>query len=127
MSSSQESLLPSHYRSKQAFLASLPPWRRLLAKLNWHPTIESKVQRYALQQQGLACEKRTRQLLHESEQIKKQTEQIRKEVERMRKEDERMRKEDERLAALNARIDALLFNSATSLTPAPPTDDCSAT
>jgi len=113
MSSSQESLLPSHYRSKQAFLASLPPWRRLLAKLNWHPTIESKVQRYALQQQGLACEKRTRQLLHESEQIKKQTEQI--------------RKEDERLAALNARIDALLFNSATSSTPAPPTDDCSAT
>lgn len=113
MSSSPESPLPSHYRSKQAFLASLPPWRRLLANLNWHPTIESKVQRYALQQHALDCEKQTRQLLHESEQIKKQTEQIRKET--------------ERLAALNARIDALLSNSVTSSTPAPPTDGCSAT
>ena len=42
--------LPSIYRSKQEFLASLPPWRRLLQKLNWHPTIDKKVQRYALEQ-----------------------------------------------------------------------------
>jgi hypothetical protein len=42
--------LPSHYRSKQAFLSSLPPWRQLLAKLNWHPTVELKVQRYAIEQ-----------------------------------------------------------------------------
>ena len=33
-------LFTSHYRSKQEFLSSLPPWRTLLAKLNWHPTIE---------------------------------------------------------------------------------------
>ena len=42
--------LPSTYRSKQEFLASLPPWRRLLQKLNWHPTVELKVQRYAIEQ-----------------------------------------------------------------------------
>jgi len=42
--------LPSIYRSKQEFLASLPPWRRLLQKLNWHPTIDKKVQRYAMEQ-----------------------------------------------------------------------------
>jgi hypothetical protein len=37
--------LPSIYSSKQESLASLPPWRRLLQKLNWHPTIDKKVQR----------------------------------------------------------------------------------
>jgi hypothetical protein len=43
--------LPSIYRSKQEFLASLPPWRRLLQKLNWHPLVDLKVQRYALEQE----------------------------------------------------------------------------
>jgi hypothetical protein len=33
--------LPSTYRSKQDFLASLPPWRRLLQKLDWRPTVDS--------------------------------------------------------------------------------------
>jgi hypothetical protein len=28
----------------------MPPWRRLLARLNWHPTLELNVQRYALEQ-----------------------------------------------------------------------------
>ena len=49
-SPSPEQALPSTYRSKQAFLSSLPPWRRLLARLNWHPTVELKVQRYKLEQ-----------------------------------------------------------------------------
>ena len=52
MSTSWEPL-PSIYRSKQEFLASLPPWRRLLQKLNWHPTVELKVQRYAIEQRLL--------------------------------------------------------------------------
>jgi len=50
MSTSWEPL-PSTYRSKQEFLASLPPWRRLLQKLNWRPTVELKVQRYAIEQE----------------------------------------------------------------------------
>jgi len=49
MSTSWEPL-PSTYRSKQEFLASLPPWRRLLQKLNWHPTIDVDVERYAIEQ-----------------------------------------------------------------------------
>jgi hypothetical protein len=49
-SPSPEQALPSTYRSKQAFLSSLPPWRRLLARLNWHPTVELKVQRYEFEQ-----------------------------------------------------------------------------
>ena len=44
---------PSIYRSKQEFLASLPPWRRLLQKLNWHPRVDLKVQRYAIEQRLL--------------------------------------------------------------------------
>jgi hypothetical protein len=52
MSTSWEPL-PSIYRSKQEFLASLPPWRRLLQKLNWHPTVDLKVQRYAIEQRLL--------------------------------------------------------------------------
>jgi hypothetical protein len=50
MSTSWEPL-PSIYRSKQEFLASLPPWRRLLQKLNWHPTIDVDVERYAIEQE----------------------------------------------------------------------------
>ena len=49
MSTSWEPL-PSIYRSKQEFLASLPPWRRLLQKLNWHPTIDVDVERYEIEQ-----------------------------------------------------------------------------
>ena len=49
MSTSWEPL-PSIYRSKQEVLASLPPWRRLLQKLNWHPTIDVDVERYAIEQ-----------------------------------------------------------------------------
>ena len=50
MSLSFESL-PSIYRSKQEFLASLPPWRRLLQRLNWRPTIDVDVERYAIEQE----------------------------------------------------------------------------
>ena len=50
MSTSWEPL-PSTYRSKQEFLASLPPWRRLLQKLNWHPTLDVDVERYEIEQE----------------------------------------------------------------------------
>ena len=61
MSTSWEPL-PSTYRSKQEFFASLPPWRRLLQKLNWRPTVDLKVQRYELQQRMLQDEKETERL-----------------------------------------------------------------
>jgi hypothetical protein len=101
MSTSWEPL-PSIYRSKQEFLASLPPWRRLLQKLNWHPTVDLKVRRYALEQE-LA--------------------QMREEDERMRKEDERLKKLDERFAELDARLSAIVSSSSTNSNPQPPTQD----
>ena len=88
MSTSWEPL-PSTYRSKQEFLASLPPWRRLLQKLNWHPTVELKVKRYELEQRKL----------------------------QMRREDERLKKEDERLDELSSKLSAILSSSGTSSTP----------
>jgi hypothetical protein len=88
MSTSWEPL-PSTYRSKQEFLASLPPWRRLLQKLNWHPTFELKVQRYELEQRKL----------------------------QMRREDERLKKEDERLDELSSKLSAILSSSGTSSNP----------
>jgi len=89
MSSSPDSPLPSHYRSKQEFLASLSPWRRQLANLNWHPTVDMKVQSYALEQ-------RMKQLRNETEQL---------------------RKENARLSELEAKLNAILSNSGTSSTP----------
>ena len=95
MSTSWEPL-PSTYRSKQEFLASLPPWRRLLQKLNWHPTVELKVQRYELEQRKL---------------------QMKREEEQRRQEDERLRKLDERFDELSSKLSAILSSSGTSSTP----------
>jgi hypothetical protein len=102
MSTSWEPL-PSTYRSKQEFLASLPPWRRLLQKLNWHPTVELKVQRYELEQRKL--------------QMRREDEQMRKEDEQRRQEDERLRKLDERFDELSSKLSAILSSSGTSSIP----------
>jgi hypothetical protein len=102
MSTSWEPL-PSTYRSKQEFLASLPPWRRLLQKLNWHPTIDTSVQQYAIEQRIL--------------QMRKEDEQMRKEDALRRQEDERLRKLDERFDELSSKLSAILSSSDTSSTP----------
>ena len=94
MSTSWEPL-PSIYRSRQEFLASLPPWRRLLQKLNWHPTIDKKVRRYELQQRMLQDEKET----------------------------ERLKKENERLAQINSRLERFEREHLSGSTPPPSTED----
>ena len=96
MSTSWEPL-PSIYRSKQEFLASLPPWRRLLQKLNWHPTIDTSVQLYELEQ---------RMLLD-------------------RKETERLKKENARLAQINSRLERFEREHLTGSIPPPFTEDSS--
>ena len=89
--------LPSIYRSKQEFLASLPPWRRLLQKLNWHPTIDKKVQRYAMEQRTL--------------QIRNETEQL--------------RRENARLEAIESRLARFEREHLSGSTPHPSTGDSS--
>jgi len=89
MSLSPDSPLPSHYRSKQEFLASLSPWRRQLANLNWHPTVDMKVQSYALEQR----------------------------IKQLKNETDLLRKENARLSELDAKLNAILSNSGTSSIP----------
>ncbi len=103
MSLSPDSPLPSHYRSKQEFLASLSPWRRQLANLNWHPTVDMKVQSYALEQQAIEREQRIKQLRNETDQLRNETEQL--------------KKENARLSELDAKLNAILSNSGTSSIP----------
>jgi hypothetical protein len=84
--------LPSIYRSKQEFLASLLPWQRLLQKLNWHPTIDKGVRQYALEQRIVQEEKAIEQL----------------------------KKENARLAASNARLERFEREHCLTSTPYPP-------
>ncbi len=81
--------------SKSEFLSSLPPWRRWLARLNWHPTIDAQIR-------VLESERRTR--LIESD-------------------IERLQTENKRLAALESKLDSLLL-SADSSSQTPPETDC---
>lgn len=69
--------------SKSEFLASLPPWRRWLAKLNWHPTIDAQIRVLESKRREVESEKRTKLL----------------------------EKEDKRLAAIESKLDALLLNA----------------
>jgi hypothetical protein len=103
MSTSLEPL-PSTYRSKQEFLASLPPWRRLLQKLNWHPTVELKVQRYELEQRLL---------------------QMRKEDALIESDIARLKQENARLAQINSRLERFEREHLSGSNPRPSTDDFS--
>ena len=96
MSTSWEPL-PSIYRSKQEFLASLPPLRRLLQKLNWHPTIDTSVRQYELEQRMLQDEKET----------------------------ERLKKENARLAQINSRLERFEREHLSGSTPPPSTEGSS--
>jgi hypothetical protein len=82
---------PSRPLSRSEWVSTLPPWRRLLATLNWRPV-------YDIEMRGRESEKRTKQLESEIEQL---------------------REENRRLAALESRMDALLL-SADSNSQTPP-------
>ena len=104
MSTSWEPL-PSIYRSKREFLASLPPWRRLLQKLNWHPTIDTSVRQYELEQRMLQDEK---------------------EDEQRRQEDALIESEIARLEQANSRLERFEREHLSGSTPPPSTgDSCS--
>ena len=95
--------------SKSEFLSSLPPWRRLLARLNWHPTLDAQIN---------AIESR-----RESERLRNETTQLKNESEQLKNETEQLKIENRRLAALESKLDSLLL-SADSSSPIPPETDC---
>jgi DNA-binding transcriptional regulator GbsR (MarR family) len=94
--------------SKSEFLSSLPPWRRLLAKLNWHPTIDAQIR-------VLESERRENVLKKREQESERRTQLIENDI-------ERLQKENKRLADIESRLDALLL-SADSSSPAPPATD----
>jgi hypothetical protein len=95
--------------SKSEFLSSLPPWRRLLARLNWHPTLDAQIN---------AIESR-----RESERLRNETTQLKNETEQLKNETAQLKIENRRLAALESKLDSLLL-SADSSSPIPPATDC---
>ena len=84
---------PSRPLSRSEWVYTLPPWRRLLAMLNWRPV-------YDIEQRELESERRTKQLESEIEQLVP---------------------ENKRLAALESRMDALLLNADSSSQTPPAT------
>ena len=64
---------------------------------SWHPTIDKKVRRYALEQRILQEEKAIGQLKSESLRVRSETEQI--------------KKENVRLAELNSKLEAILASA----------------
>jgi hypothetical protein len=76
--------------TRSEWVSTLPPWRRLLAMLNWRPV-------YDIEMRELESEKRTKQI---------------------EKEIVLLEIENKRLAALESRMDALLVNvDSSSQTP----------
>ena len=83
--------------TRSEWVSTLPPWRRLLAMLNWRPVYD--------------IEQRTRQ--HELNVIASE-----KRMQESEKRLKLLKKENERLAALESRMDALLLNvDSSSQTP----------
>jgi hypothetical protein len=84
---------PSRPLSRSEWVSTLPPWRRLLATLNWRPV-------YDIEQRELESERRTKLVESEIAQLKL---------------------ENKRLAELESRMDALLLNVDTSSQTPPAT------
>ena len=88
---------PSRPLSRSDYVSTLPPWRRLLAMVNWRPVYDIEQETEKLRIESLESEKR----MQESEKRLKL-----------------LKKENERLAELESRMDALLLNvDSSSQTP----------
>jgi len=101
--------------NKSEFLSSLPPWRRFLAKLNWHPTIDAQIKE-------LESERRERESGIRESEFKRQEQESERRTKLIENDIERLEKENKRLANIESRLDALLL-SADSSSPIPPATD----
>ena len=90
--------------TRSEWVSTLPPWRRLLAMLNWRPVYDIEQETEQLKMRSLEGEKRILASERRTKQIEKETEQL--------------KKENKRLAALESKMDALLRNvDSSSQTP----------
>jgi septal ring factor EnvC (AmiA/AmiB activator) len=100
--------------SRSEWVSTLPPWRRLLATLNWHPVYDIEQETEQLRIRSLASEKRIQESEKRVKQIEKETEQIENETLQIESEIEHLKKDNARLAVLNSRMDALLRRDESS-------------
>jgi len=91
---------PSRPLSRSEWVSTLPPWRRLLAMVNWRPVYDIEQESERLRIESLESEKRTKLVENEIAQLKL---------------------ENKRLAALESRLDALLLNADSSSQTPPAT------
>ena len=92
--------------SRSAFLSSLPPWRRWLAKLNWHPTIGAQIS-------ALESERREQEAEKREQEAEKRLKQLESEIVLLKESNARI-----------ARFEQELLSCST---PAPSTGDSSPT
>jgi hypothetical protein len=97
--------------TRSEWVSTLPPWRRLLAMLNWRPVYDIEQETEQLRIRSLESEKRTKQLESEFEL---------RELERDRRL-KLLKIENKRLAELESRLDALLLNADSSSQTPPAT------
>ena len=97
----------SRQLTRSEWVSTLPPWRRLLAMLNWRPVYDIEQETERLRIESLESEKR----LLESEKRLLESE----------KRLKLLKKENERLAELESRLDALLLNADSSSQTPPAT------
>ena len=93
--------------TRSEYVSTLPPWRRLLAMVNWRPVYD--------------IEMRTRQLRIESLESEKRILESDKRLKHLESEIEQLDTENRRLAALESKLDALLLNADSSSQPPPAT------
>ena len=90
--------------TRSEYVSTLPPWRRLLAMVNWRPVYD--------------IEQRTKQLRVESLESEKLILESDKRLKHLESEIEQLDTENKRLAELESRMDALLLNlDSSSQTP----------
>jgi septal ring factor EnvC (AmiA/AmiB activator) len=99
----------------------LPPWRRLLAMLNWRPVYDIEQETEQLRIRSLASEKRIQESERRVKQIEKEAEQIENETLQIESEIEQLKQDNARLAVLNSKMDALLRRDESSFQLPPST------
>ena len=94
--------------SKSEFLSSLPPWRRWLARLNWHPTVDAQIRVLESERRAQESERREKEWQRRAQESERRTKLIENDI--------------ERLAALESKLDSLLLSADSSSQTPPETD-----
>ena len=136
MATSTSSDLPSSLSmSRPEYLSTLPPWRRLLARLNWHPVyeIEQETERLRIENKRVRIERKQYEIENEQFEIESRQHEKQYEIENEQYEIESRQREKQldteikllkESNAIAVRFERELFSSST---PAPSTSDSSPT